>query len=756
MAEATPTEKPNPDTESAVQFLKQFAPNGTWVLNAIRPDRNGVTTDTFRPETEDQMRGWLKQYNGAHNIYFQVNPPIRDLSKKASKEDVQSLEWLHVDIDPRAGEDIAEEQERIRTLLLENRPEGVPQPTCIIFSGGGYQAFWRLEQPIPIDGDLGRAAEAERYNRKLETLFGADSCHNVDRIMRVPGTINIPDAKKRKRGRVETLAELIFFDESRTYPIDQFSPAPVVRPDETGLEGPNIIALYGNAKRVADLSELDRWGVPDRVKVVIAQGKHPDEPKPGDDSRSAWLFDVVCNMLRCDVPPEVVFSIITDPDWPISESVLELNDGAENYARRQIEKAREKVGEDLIDFQVNKDGVPYPSQHNIRVALHKLGIRLSHDQFADRLLIEGLTGHGPTLQDEAVARLWLGIDERFGFRPGKEFFWMVVEDEARQHGHHPVRDYLDGLVWDGVARVDEWLVQFGGADDTPYVRAVGGLFLVAAVRRIRQPGCKFDEMLVLRSPQGNDKSSALAALVPVADWFTDDLPLGADTKVIIERLHGRWVVEAAELKGMRGGEVEHLKAFLSRQVDRARMAYGRITKEVPRQCVIAGTTNSERFLKDTTGNRRFWPVAVGKFDAAGVRRDRDQLWAEAVYREAAGESIRLDPALYPAAADAQEAHRVEDPFAVELERVLGSIEGKLLAADIWDLFGIPAGLRTQDHNARLGEAMRELGWKRKKLRFGGGIPAWCYVRGEGRERIMVYRDAQGVASAEHERPPVPF
>jgi hypothetical protein len=149
------------------------------------------------------------------------------------------------------------------------------------------------------------------------------------------------------------------------------------------------------------------------------------------------------------------------------------------------------------------------------------------------------------------------------------------------------------------------------------------------------------------SPQGLDKSSALAVLAGNGEWFTDSLPLGADDKKVIETLKGRWIVEAAELQGLRKGDVEHLKAFLSRRIDRGRPAYGRLPIEAPRQCVIIGTTNSERYLRDSTGNRRFWPVRVARFDLDALRRDHDQIWAEAAAIEAKGESIRLDPRLYP-------------------------------------------------------------------------------------------------------------
>lgn len=335
--------KPTPDNNQAVQFLEQWTQEGPWVLTAIQPDRKAIETRTFRSSSKDDLNAWLGQFNGVRNIYFHVNPVLKDVSKKAEREDMAALAWLHVDIDPRAGENIDEERERALALLTTKIPESVPRPTCIVFSGGGYQGFWRLEEPLSIEGDLAKAEEAKLYNLQLELIFGADNCHNVDRIMRLPGTINMPDARKLKKGRVPTLATLVEFNE-HAYPLDTFAKAPAVQETEGGFSGGGAAAgvdVSGNVERVQDLTELDEYSVPDRVKIIIAQGRHPDEPKQGDNSRSSWLFDVCCNLARCEVPDTVIYSIITDPDWPIAESVLELRSNAHKYAVRQIEKAKE-------------------------------------------------------------------------------------------------------------------------------------------------------------------------------------------------------------------------------------------------------------------------------------------------------------------------------------------------------------------------------------------------------------------------------
>jgi Virulence-associated protein E len=374
-------------------------------------------------------------------------------------------------------------------------------------------------------------------------------------------------------------------------------------------------------------------------------------------------------------------------------------------------------------------------QGNIRRALASLKANVLHDTFGDRLLIEGPDGEPRRFLSEAeMAELWLTVDQRCGFRPTKDFFFDVVIDAARASAFHPVRDYLDSLRWDGVRRLDRWLVTYTGAEDSEYVRAVGRLVLIAAVRRVREPGVKFDEMTVIEGGQGTDKSSAREVLAVEPDWFSDSLPLNADDKKVIETLAGRWIVEAAELKGMRKGDIEHLKAFLSRPIDRARMSYGRLVTEVPRQCVIIRTTNSERYLRDATGNRRFWPVRVERFNLAELRHDRDQLWAEAAQAEVTGEGIRLDPALYPAAAEEQEERRIEDPWIGIIDAALrdekgNPLNGKLAVEDVWLIVNVPAGMRTQEHNARLGDAMRELGWDHSRRRDGGE---------HGKRRVYIY------------------
>lgn len=337
-----------PDTQAAVSFLLQWAPTGPWVLTGITTDKQSIETKAFDEEHVEDMTAWLTTHNGKRNIYFLVNPPIRLEDKKAARSNIASLSWLHVDIDPRAGEDFEDERSRILTML-QNPPCNVPAPTVLINSGGGYQAFWALEEAFPINGDKAAYEEAKRWNLQIEMIFGADSCHNVDRIMRVPGTINLPDKNKAAKGRKAALAELVYFNEEAVFSLSQFNQAaPTAQSpggQQTGafaLGSREAVAIEHTVTRLNDVHDLDQWNVPDRIKVIVVQGRHPIEgPKQKDDSRSAWLFDCLCGLCRAGVPDEVIYSVVTDPDFGISESVLDKGTESENYATRQIFRARE-------------------------------------------------------------------------------------------------------------------------------------------------------------------------------------------------------------------------------------------------------------------------------------------------------------------------------------------------------------------------------------------------------------------------------
>lgn len=383
------------------------------------------------------------------------------------------------------------------------------------------------------------------------------------------------------------------------------------------------------------------------------------------------------------------------------------------------------------DFDRDEDHKIYHSQKNIKLAIAKLGVKLRYNLMALRSEINGMTGFGPDFGDAEMDRLWCLIDENFQFRIGYDLYRRIVEDSARRDSYHPVRDYLAALQWDSVKRIDTWLSVYAGATDSKYTRAVGRLILVAAVRRVRQPGCKFDEMVVLESEeQGKFKSSALRALAVQDEWFTDQLPLGENNRTMMEATGGRWIVECGELNGMNKADEKWLKNYLAAQSDHGRPAYARKDITVKRQFVAFGTTNETGdYLVDHTGNRRFWPVLVSEFKIKDITDNRDQIWAEAAHYESKGESIRMDQSLYADAAIEQEKRRQRSPFELVLAESLRSWEGKILVVDTWRLAGIPSNRpTTQPEMAAVGRAMKALGWKHGNHRVNGSKPA-TYSKG---------------------------
>ena len=275
--------------------------------------------------------------------------------------------------------------------------------------------------------------------------------------------------------------------------------------------------------------------------------------------------------------------------------------------------------------------------------------------------------------DDAALRYYL---ERVYGMAGKDRIFDAVNIVAQENRFHPVREYLESCTWDGVPRVETLLIDYLGAEDNAYTRAVTRKTLAAAVARIFRPGCKFDYMLTLRGAQGIGKSAIIAKLGD--PWFSDTFST-MQGKEAFEQVLGVWLVEVGELAGMRKAEAETIKQFISKQTDRFRPAYGRRLQDFPRQCVFIGTTNEEQFLRDTTGNRRFWVVDTPNEPTKDIWDDLTpetvrKVWAEAVQIYKDGEPLYLSRELERAAREVQESYEEEDPrtgiIAEYLERLL--------------------------------------------------------------------------------------
>lgn len=343
---------PTPNYERSWDWLTKFHPGRLIVVTGITLDKKSIPTETFGPDDRAKFLKWVAACGlMPANIYFSVGEPMGAATKKLERTDIKAVHYLHVDLDPRAGEDIAQEQARI-LALLRDPPGGLPPPTGVVYSGGGYQGYWLLDAPLPVDGVEAVAEDLKLYNVQIERILGGDNCHDVSRIMRVPYTVNVPDAKKVKKGRVPQLAEEIEWHADRVYPISKFVKAPVVQTTAPGVvTGAGIgaapkIKAPGNVRQFAHVDELGDK-VSDSVKVYIVNGENPNEPGHFP-SRSEMLFWVTCELVRAGVDEETIYAVLMNRDWKISESVLEKGRGAERYALRQIERAKEEAIDPML------------------------------------------------------------------------------------------------------------------------------------------------------------------------------------------------------------------------------------------------------------------------------------------------------------------------------------------------------------------------------------------------------------------------
>ena len=398
------------------------------------------------------------------------------------------------------------------------------------------------------------------------------------------------------------------------------------------------------------------------------------------------------------------------------------------------------------------------SLQSAKAAIAKLSIQCQFDDFHKKFMVHG----HPCMKGGAISEsldymalmVRNEISKTHRLDISKGLIMEALQIKCMERAFDPVLDYLTSLRWDGEPRLDRWLIDYCGAEDVEYVRAVGRKFLVAGVRRVRQPGCKFDYLMVLEGLQGVGKSSALAILAGGPENFFDAPVLRLRDKEQQEATGGIWIYEIAELAG-KHIDVEHVKQFLSKSVDAARAAYGHGRTDQRRRCVFAATTNNDQYLKDTTGNRRFWPVKVGTIDLEALRADRDQLWAEAAAAEALGEPLVIPPALWAVAAEATEARMEHDPWSDILEQRLlqleaASLKGTMLTTKLFcrgedekgphwrvatdyllsDILAIPKLKQTPWQAKRLAMAMRTIGWDTRDnaMRFGAGIQRRGYAK----------------------------
>lgn len=407
------------------------------------------------------------------------------------------------------------------------------------------------------------------------------------------------------------------------------------------------------------------------------------------------------------------------------------------FAQERMAQATEEFDEDKWQERLELD-----KAGNVKNTLHNLTLILENDlnlkplvfnQLLDGMEIKGAVPwkHPSKFwRDADDAQLISYVDTHYGTFSARNYD-IAVTKVSDDRSYHPIREFIANLpAWDGVERVDTLLIDYLTAEDTPYVRAVTRKTLCAAVKRVLVPGSKFDSMLVLNGPQGVGKSTLIAKLA--GEWFSDSLNL-SDTKdkTAAEKLQGYWILEIGELAGLRKAEVETLRSFLSRQNDIYRAAFGKRATPHLRQCVFFGTTNAESgYLRDTTGNRRFWPVKTPgggkKHSWELTEEDIRQIWAEVLVYVERGEKLYLDASMETLA----KAEQREAMESDEREGLVRLYLDTLLPED-WsgmDIFE----RRNFLHGSDFGPAQRQGTVKRTSV---SSMEIWCECFGKDRSNL---------------------
>ncbi len=426
---------PKGDSRKAVAFLRWFCGDENRVIQSIHPETKAIRAYTFTKDEDDKLFEQIERLQGVESVYFQVNPlkaPING-ARKATKTDVREIRWLQVDKDPVVRRDFDEERARIFKVLQEFKTK----PNLIIDSGGGGQAFWKLETPIQLvertDGQE-PWAEGEAYSQQLALELTADPCFNCDRIMRLPFTTNMPDAKKRAKGRVPALASVVYRDEG-SYPLSAFMKAPVVRvgsAEDANISGPvREVKLSENVERLA-VEELQKLStergspIQDNVVVLIVQGHDPDRPDHFKD-RSKAVFYVTIQMLKAKLTPDEIAAVITDPSYGISAHVLDQKRPMK-YAARQIRRAQEVL--------IN----PALQDMNERFAIIRnyAGRHVVVTEYYDRALKRTTLRHQNRdnfMSAFADQKIEVGRDDKGNVKYSPLGKWWLYHEEARRYDY---------------------------------------------------------------------------------------------------------------------------------------------------------------------------------------------------------------------------------------------------------------------------------------------------------------------------------
>lgn len=380
-------------------------------------------------------------------------------------------------------------------------------------------------------------------------------------------------------------------------------------------------------------------------------------------------------------------------------------------------------------LEIGRSG-PKKTLRNLMLHLQNLpglGNSVRYNDFTGRV-----EWRGRPLADEDIIDIRMMIEDA-GFEPKDGDVYAATVRHALDNKFDPVRDYLDGLVWDKRPRLDFWLRDYMGAPEHEILSLFGAKFLIGAVARVYEPGCQMDNMLVFEGKQGAGKTTAVAALFgreymisSISDFKSKEASIA---------LQGRWVAEVAELAALKKTDITDVKKFITETVDQYRPIHGRNTVDRPRRCVFIGTTNERQYLKDATGNRRFWPVPCGDVRVQDLGNDRDMIWAEAVERYRAREPWWLTEQEHIDQAEAIQGDRSEqDPWGEIIDAWLAEPENRSIdfitcGLILRNAIGMAKDRLHRADEMRVANHLAKRGWGHVKRRpWQGAKPIWGWAR----------------------------
>lgn len=541
----------------------------------------------------------------------------------------------------------------------------------------------------------------------------------------------------------------------------------------------SIRAKHPNAEIII-CADDDQWTVkPDGTKdnpgvryaqaallAVAGQGRmvkpsfaneHPDRPTDFNDVHELLGLEAVRKAIMEPAPAAEDITLREYDEEGYSEHLLLQFGGVRvPQAPKKAERGAERFTEFLIPKPSNPSK-PKPDSYSNIVTFLKYHPEFTdcffYDEFSHTIIVRECPSWTlPSdrakfkihpLDDIDIRQCQAALEFK-EMHPSKDNVKAAIEEVARVNKIHPARDYFNSLVWDGVPRLNNWLIHYAGCekDELEYVQAVGRKWLIAGVARIMEPGVKFDYMLVLEGNEGARKSTMLEELASIGgeSYYTDAIKVNkVDENDSIIQLQGKLIVEFQEMAGLGKTDMEDLKRWITIKQDEMVGKYKSYNSQFKRQFITAGTLNPlDGWLDDPTGGRRFWPVLCGpKIDIQSLVQDKEQLWAEAVDGYRKGESLWLEGRIWDMAGRARDQRRVEHPWHEGIKNKFGHLNN-ISTNDVFDFLKIEVAKRNRIDSRQIGKIMRTLGFS-YETRYMAGSNQKVWIVPE-RQTKMEYAD----------------